>query len=300
MSDYKDLEILVAKIQSELAPGAEVLHNQQLPGRHSGRKRQIDVLVKDRIGQYEVEIVIDCKDYKRPVDVKGVEEFNGLVQDVGAHKGVLVCPVGFSEAAKTRAEGLQISLYSPVDTDEHKWTASVMMQTVCDFRGAAMSFGLSMSAPLPFKLPYDFQYVSSVSNKAGENLGSMFDIAARKWNLGELPVEPGDHGDLRIFGENPHMDNGYGTNVRVDLRVGLKVHRQLFLGALPISQISGFRDEIAGGVITNAFEVGLVDPNEVLETWEKIESLDGLDPAEALLVQGLIGWDNDFPEHQTY
>ena len=33
---------------------------------------------------------MDCKDYSDPVDVKGVEEFIGLLQDVGANKGGMV------------------------------------------------------------------------------------------------------------------------------------------------------------------------------------------------------------------
>jgi hypothetical protein len=101
-ADSRDLELLVAKIQQQLAPKAEVLHDVKLDGRQSKTKRQIDVLVRENIGQYEIRIIIDCKDYKKPVDVKGVEEFYGLLHDVGAHKGVLVCPKGFSEAAKTR------------------------------------------------------------------------------------------------------------------------------------------------------------------------------------------------------
>lgn len=47
--------------------------------------------------------------------MKGVEEFEGLLRDVGAQKGVLVCPKGFTDTAKKRAEGLQIDLYSPVE-----------------------------------------------------------------------------------------------------------------------------------------------------------------------------------------
>ncbi len=56
MSDFKDLELLVAKIQRELALHAEVLHNQRLLGRRSGRSRQIDVLLKGWIGQYEARL----------------------------------------------------------------------------------------------------------------------------------------------------------------------------------------------------------------------------------------------------
>ena len=70
-ADYKKLEKLVAKIQQDLAPRSTVSHNVKLQGK-SGAQRQIDVLVEDKIGQYQIKIVIDCKDYKTPVDIKDV------------------------------------------------------------------------------------------------------------------------------------------------------------------------------------------------------------------------------------
>src|SRR5262249_3493052 len=94
-------------------------------------RRQIDVLVRDKIGQYEINIVIECKDYNKPVDVKDVEEFDGLLRDVCAQKGVLVCPKGFTDAAKTRAQGLQIDVYSPFDTDPHKWQVRATIPALC-------------------------------------------------------------------------------------------------------------------------------------------------------------------------
>jgi hypothetical protein len=60
-ADYKKLEKLVAKIQQDLAPRSKVTHNARITGK-SGAQRQIDVLVEDKVGQYEVRIVLDCKD----------------------------------------------------------------------------------------------------------------------------------------------------------------------------------------------------------------------------------------------
>ena len=45
----RDLEKLVAKIQKQLAPDSEVLHDVMLDGRQSNTKRQIDVLVRQKI-----------------------------------------------------------------------------------------------------------------------------------------------------------------------------------------------------------------------------------------------------------
>jgi hypothetical protein len=69
--DSRNLELLVHRIQQQLSPTAEVLHNVYLPGRISKVDRQIDVLVRQKIGQYEMLIVLDCKDHARPIDVTG-------------------------------------------------------------------------------------------------------------------------------------------------------------------------------------------------------------------------------------
>lgn len=287
------LEVLVKKIQQLLAPDAEVSHNVKRPGRHSKRDRQIDVLVRQKIGQYEVLIVIDCKDYSRPVDVKGVEEFHGLVEDVGAHKGVLVCPKGFSQAAKERAVGLLIDLYSPVDTDPHKWTVKVSVPMLCDFRLARVSFHLRFSAPLPFRMPSDFFHtVMLYDPESRDQLGVAADAALSRWEEGGYPVEQGEHIDLPVFATPTVLaDNGYGTLAPIQLTVSLLVESHLFFGNLPLEKISGFRDELSGQVITNAFTTGIFNPDEVWEKWTRISNEDEVPATPVLRLTGLVGYE---------
>ncbi len=289
--ESRDLEILVAKIQKQLAPDSEVLHDIKLDGRQSKRKRQIDVLVRQRIGQYEIQIVIDCKDYARPVDVKGVEEFHGLLDDVGAQKGVLVCPNGFSDAAKTRAEGWQIDLYSPVDTDPHKWQVEPTIPALCDFRTAGMAFRISMSDPYPLTISPDFYSTNIVYDKDKNEQGIMLDHAMDKWLDGQFPTELGVHRDLQIFDTLEVMtDNGHGMIVPVELSVTLHVERQLYFGQFPINQISGFKDELSGGIIVNAFTVGILSPDEVERDWRKIDTEEEAPIKPVISLTGLVGW----------
>ena len=294
----RDLELLVAKIQKQLAPQAEVLHNVKLDGRLTKTKRQIDVLVREKIGQYEIQIIIDCKDYKRPVDVKGVEEFEGLLRDVGAQKGVLVCPKGFTETAKARAEGLQIDLYSPVDTDAHKWQVRVTIPAICDFRSAAMSFQFSSTAPVPFRLAGDFYSSSEIFDSKGSSLGTPLNSALNKWNEGQYPIEPGAHENLNVFETlTVLMNNGYDPPMRMripaDISVSLLVRRQLYVGQLPVPRISGFLDQLSGKVISNAFTIGLLDPDEVERTWLKIDAETDAPIQPVIFLRGLVGWAND-------
>lgn len=287
-----ELELLVHKIQQQLAPAAEVLHNVKMRGRQTGANRQIDVLVREKVGQYVIKIVIDCKDYKHRVDVKGVEEFAGLLDDVGAQKGVLVCPAGFSETAKARAAGLQIDLYSPVDTDPHKWQASPTIPALCDFRVAAISFGFSSSAPMPMRIMPDFFSENIVVDADGNNLGTCYAKVIERWNSGEFADKLGVSENINIFGDvSIKTDNGYGQLMPVELYMGLIVENQLFSGQLPVAKMSGFKDEMTGQVITNAFSFGLLDPNEISEKWSPIKSEDELAVKAVIRLQGVVCWD---------
>lgn len=133
LPQWKEFEILVAKIQKELAADSVVTHDDKIIGRKSERMRQIDVSIRSKIGQFDVLIIIDCKDYAEPVDVKAVEEFMGLVEDVGAQQAAIVAAKGFTIAAKKRAVEAGLGVYTVVDTDPHKWQVQVFLPVLCDF-----------------------------------------------------------------------------------------------------------------------------------------------------------------------
>lgn len=292
-ADYKKLEKLVAKIQQDLAPRSKVSHNVKLQGK-SGAPRQIDVLVEDKIGQYQIRIVIDCKDYKIPVDIKDVEECSGLFEDVGAQRGVIVCPAGFTKHAKARAQQLQIDLYSPVDTDPHKWQARLKVPAACDFRSAKISFGVSCSAPYPFRLPDNFMRTTKVTDsESGADLGTALSIASAEWDAGHYPIEPGEHDHMPLLPKPLKMDNGYGMQIPVDLSVGLLVEKKLYFGQFPILRLSGFHDIIGDSIITNAFTVGVLAIEEIERTWRHLNDISEAPVKPVLTLTGLYGWSDN-------
>ena len=114
-SEYRDYENGVADVLAFLAgDSAAVERNVRLPGRRSGRGRQIDVLVRGRIfGMTDATLIVDCKRRRSPVDVKAVEAFIGMVEDVGADVGMLMTTAGSTRTARERARaerGLHIKL----------------------------------------------------------------------------------------------------------------------------------------------------------------------------------------------
>lgn len=268
--DWRKLEHLVANIQRELSPDAEVTHDVRIKGLLSERMRQIDVLVEQNIGQYTMRIIIDCKDTKKPIDVKSVEEFKGLIKDVGAHKGALVCPKGFTKTAKTLSKKLQIDLFSPVDTDPHKWQVNISLPVLCDFREAKFAFGIQGSHSKSMKIQPQFPNIE-VFDKNAESLGKLDDVVRLKWDKGEFPTEIGEHNDCEIYNDETYIDNGYGENVKVELKVGVLVISELYFGYLSIDKMKGLKDENTGRIVTNAFQTKTLDPHLVQKNWEKVD-----------------------------
>jgi hypothetical protein len=101
-SDYEDgvAALLAAKFEGH----GTIERNASLPGRSGGRARQIDVLIRLALPDMDEELmVVDCKRYGSKVDIKDVEAFIGLVEDVGAAMGLLVTTEGYTAGAVARA-----------------------------------------------------------------------------------------------------------------------------------------------------------------------------------------------------
>lgn len=278
---WKQFEVLVANIQKELSGDSVVTHNDKILGRKSGVIRQIDVSIRGKVGQFDFLVIIDCKDYAQPVDVKDIEDFLGLIDDVGAQQGAMVSAKGYTEAARNRGVNAGVALYRVVDTDPHKWQAKVSAPLLCDFRNAKYSLSLSVSAPVPFRISRDHNDWR-LYNRDGKLLGVAPDLVRQRWNSGNLPSEVGQHGDIDFVGEPVQMENGYGQLVPVKMSVTLEVQRRLYFGRISIEKIKGFKDEKDGAVITRGFTTGPVDFETIEKQWQQINSEEEA-PAKAML-----------------
>ncbi len=104
--EWEAYERLVARLMADqLSTAYSVTPNARIAGRISRRKRQIDVLIDLRHDtDNSRRIVVDAKRRRRRVNVVDVEAFRGLIEDVGATHGYLVCPHGNTKAAEHRAQ----------------------------------------------------------------------------------------------------------------------------------------------------------------------------------------------------
>ncbi len=117
MLDWERYERLVARlISDQLSTAYCVTPNAPVEGKISGRARQIDVLIDSRhTTDNRTRVIIDAKMRTRRVDVTHVEAFLGLMADVGATHGYLICPHGYTPAAERRAQDAVSIRLLPLD-----------------------------------------------------------------------------------------------------------------------------------------------------------------------------------------
>ena len=114
--EWRIYERLVARlVADQVATDLCVTPNAFIRGRITGVRRQIDVLIEARNdSDNNRRIIVDAKRRKRKLDVKDVESFRGMMEDVDASHGYLVCPRGHTPAAERRAQtAVRIRLLPP-------------------------------------------------------------------------------------------------------------------------------------------------------------------------------------------
>ena len=80
-------------------------------------KREIDIFIRTRIGGHEIKTVIECKNWRRKIDVQVVDAFHSKIIDVRGNKGVIVSTNGFSDTARKKARRLGIDLCHITNSD---------------------------------------------------------------------------------------------------------------------------------------------------------------------------------------
>ncbi|MGD9932054.1 MAG: restriction endonuclease [Mangrovibacterium sp.] len=118
---WRKYEKDILKYFQETYPEANILFDQKIQGKYSKVSRQIDILIEGEIAGYQIRIVVDCKYFSKKIDVKHVESFCSMVEDVEAHQGVLITQKGFSKAGINRAHyGIQKVELDIINFDELK------------------------------------------------------------------------------------------------------------------------------------------------------------------------------------
>ncbi len=101
---WQEYEKEVFENLSVIYTDAKLEFNSKLLGKYSNGLRQCDTIIRQVINGVEHVTLVDAKYYSDKIDVKDVETFISMANDINADFGILVSPKGYSELAYNRAE----------------------------------------------------------------------------------------------------------------------------------------------------------------------------------------------------
>jgi hypothetical protein len=111
-------ELLLARLSPDCPNGTlQVHHNKKYKGK-SGHMHQIDVVAELELAGTSLIIPVECKCYSHKVGIDEIMEFATRIEDIGAHKGIVVTTTGFQSGAVRFAKSKGIALVIAYDI---KW-----------------------------------------------------------------------------------------------------------------------------------------------------------------------------------
>lgn len=269
---WKRFEELAAHIQRELqSANASVQTNERIVGTITEVPRELDITVRIPATPAPLLMVVDCKDYARPVDVKAVEAFLGLVEDVGANKGAMISAKGYTEAAGRRARAACVDLWTLVDLETVDWPAYVTIPVLVERVIPGARFQLSGTLPrdTPFRI-----YTLVLHDQEGRPLGTLPQLFVAAWNAGKFHPEK-DEGRWLPLHDNAAfvIDGSQRREVRAEAL--FTCSREYFFDQVPLRGARGLMT-IDGKLGASTITTENISLRDVEERWQRLESREAL------------------------
>lgn len=132
--------------------------NARIVGCVSGIERQVDLLLDVRWGEdVSSRTIVDAKMHRAKLDIKDVEQFEGMMRDCRAPRGIIVAPNGFTEGAERRAQdAITLKILPMEEVDDFDWAAYHPCLGTCrDRANGEPRRGLVLWEGAPLSLPVD-------------------------------------------------------------------------------------------------------------------------------------------------
>ena len=124
-------------------------HRKAYTGLKTGNSHEIDLSFETTIGSMKLLILIECKYYRRRVGKEIVEALHAKLDDIGAHKGVIVTTAGFQKGALNAAKAYGIARI--IATINPRWFENPDESYLLDPEWKFMNHGY---IPVPFFGPW--------------------------------------------------------------------------------------------------------------------------------------------------
>jgi hypothetical protein len=130
MKNGQEFERLIHSIYEKITAGASIKRNDKIFGHDSKQNREIDLSIRSSVGIHTILIIVQAKDHSKPVDVNIIGEFQAVIKDTRANKGILISSKGFTKGAKELAKNYAIELLTAHDTQNPKWKLNLDIPVV--------------------------------------------------------------------------------------------------------------------------------------------------------------------------
>ncbi|MFB9080241.1 restriction endonuclease [Flavobacterium procerum] len=107
---WKEYETKLFDFLKQNYPECEIEFNDSIFGVYSRTERQIDFAIRGNLAGKRILGIVDCKYYNKKINIKTVESFIGMMQDVNANFGLMITNHGYSKAAKNRVKYSNLKL----------------------------------------------------------------------------------------------------------------------------------------------------------------------------------------------
>nr|WP_262896720.1 restriction endonuclease [Fulvivirga marina] len=108
--DWRNYEKQIFNNLGQKFPGCSITFDDSIFGIFSKTDRQIDISIRGELAGNKILGVVDCKYYSKKIDVKAVESFLGMLEDLNANIGIMITNDGYSQAAINRASVKNLKL----------------------------------------------------------------------------------------------------------------------------------------------------------------------------------------------
>jgi hypothetical protein len=214
--------------------------------------RQIDVLLRGKVGPFDNITIIECKDYNKPVNITTVDALDSVRRDINADKAVLVSRKGFTKKAIHKAKRLGIRLCTAHSAANEKWKFDLEIPfSITEFSVEAIQPNFLSRTPIDNIKELVFSSVCDIP---------INQIVAESWNQGKLEyVEGCKEYSLVTDIENAWIRKKNGKQVNVLLRdITVTIKRNYYFGLfnnLESAKLLKYIEDDTGSVVFDLAEL---------------------------------------------
>jgi hypothetical protein len=122
-----DFQRLIRRIYEQVtSTDTAVVESALVPERDSRTLREIDVLLKLRVGDVDLSVAVECRDRSRASDVAWIDQLIGKYARLPVDRVIGVSRSGFTPAARAKAQAHGIELRSIQEANDTNWPEELL------------------------------------------------------------------------------------------------------------------------------------------------------------------------------